>query len=272
VHDGAVRAVVVGPLLVFVTVSAAAQVESCGNQHEEDLAVVNRFIELVREGDRNGVADAMSFPLRRRYPLPSVSRAEFIERYGEIFDDEFVKVIVSSESDDCGRVGWRGLQLQNGLVWFTGRWVRAVNYESEFEKDERLRLIELEKRELHESLRKFHSPVLEWETCTFRVRIDRLDDGYRYAAWEVDMLHDSKPDLIIDNGEVEFHGSGGNHSFSFSNGEYKYVLDVELIGKGERPGELSVYRTDVKLIEEPIVSVGTESRYQALQKRLRNCS
>jgi hypothetical protein len=243
------------------------------HQNEDDVFIINRFIALVGDRDTNGLAEEIRFPLRRRYPLPSVSRDEFIGRYGEIFDDEFVRLIVSSGSQDCGRIGWRGLQLKNGLVWFTedGK-VWVVNYESEYERNERIRLIELERSELHNSLRQYHSPVLEWETCTYRIRIDRMEDGYRYAAWKVEMLHGSEPDLVISGGHVVVDGSGGNHSYTFSSGEYEYTLYVEIVGKGENPGVLRVYRTDVLLLEEPVVNIGTESRYQALQKRLRNCS
>ena len=273
--------------LLFGAVSLAAKVTSCGDPSAvspgDDLSIVNRFIESVRDGDKTRIAEIMSFPMRRRYPLPSISRDEFIARYEELFDDEFVRVIVSSDSEDCGRVGLRGFQLHDGLVWFgdDGRiWI--VNYESEFERQERIRLIELERSRLHESLREYRYPVLEWETCTHRIRIDGLEAGYRYAAWKIARLHDSEPDIVIDNGSYHAEGHGGNHAFYFSSGVYKYVVYVDA---KSGTGALEVYRTDLngyhdvryksedreRLLAAPIVNTGAESRYQALLTRLRNC-
>ena len=255
--------VLVGPLLLLGAGSLAAQVDSCYESPDDaadDVSIVNRFIEAVREGDETRLAEIIDFPLRRRYPLPYLSRSEFIARYDEILDDEFTRIIVSSNENDCGRIGWRGLQLHRGLVWFDEEGhVRGLNYESEFEKGERIRLIDLERSELHESLRKYHEPVLEWETCTYRIRIDsKVNDDYslryRYASWKVDRFHDSETDIIIDNGSRIWDGSGGNHHYEFQNGDYKYILSVLLIGKeGMPPGELAVYHGSEMLLSEPIV-------------------
>lgn len=89
-------------------------------------------------------------------------------------------------------------------------------------------------------------------------------------------------------------GSAGNHGYYFANGEYKYILYVN---KFSGPlGYLTVYRTNLNgyyevkypntylavlenesydhelLLTESIVNSGTESRYQALLNRLRECS
>ena len=232
------------------------------------------------------MAEQISFPLPRRYPLPSISRDEFIDRYEEIFDREFVRIIVSTGNGECGRTERRGLQLHDGLVWFSEDGsVGRVNYESEFEERERHRLIEMERLELHASLRSYREPVLEWETCSFRIRVDRLDGGYRYAAWRVDRLHDSEPDLVIANGTDNAEGTLGDHGFYFANGAYKYILFVDTASTVSA-GDLEVYRThlsgyhDVRyksadhelLFAEQIVNAGTESRNRALLNRLRECT
>ena len=250
--------------------------------------MVNRFIELVRKGDKTKLAQMIDFPLWRRYPLPSVSHEEFLARYEEIFDDDFITIITSTANSDCGRVGWRGLQLHRGLVWFTDGRVRRVNYQSRFEEQEKSRLINLEKDELHPTLREFHSPVLEWETCTYRLRIDRMTSMYpawkttfdsaepvpemffapdswrytrgyrysgrfRYAAWRVDRFHDSEPNIIIEDGELYAYITDDDDFFFFSNGEYKYVV---VISSEEHPdGVLEVYRTNF--------STSYEVRYEA---------
>ncbi|MDE0229597.1 MAG: hypothetical protein OXJ62_12170 [Spirochaetaceae bacterium] len=276
----------VGPLLLLGTLPVAAQVLSCAQQEEGDVLVVNRFISLLRDGDRHRLADLIRFPLPRRYPLPSISRGEFIDRYEEVFDDEFVRIIVSSGNGECGRMGWRGLQLHNGLVWFyDDGTIRNVNYESAVEERERYRLIDLERLGLHESLRDYQLPILEWETCSYRVRVDRVDGGYRYAAWNVARFHDSEPDIVIDKGTYNMEGTLGDHGYYFSNGEYKYILFVDTTSTVSA-GDLEVYRTplngyhDVRheskdhelLLAEQIVNTGTESRNEALLNRLRACT
>lgn len=285
---GAVWGVValVSPLLLLVTVPVAAQVESCVRQGRDDVAVVNRFIALVRDGEPGRLAEQISFPLRRKYPLPGISRDEFIDRYDEILDAPFAKLVVSSRNDDCGRTVSGGLQLHSGLVRFSedGR-ISSIDYESEFEERERHRLVELERRALHESLRAYHSPVLEWETCTHRVRVDRVDGGYRYAAWSVDQTHDEEPDLVVGNGTRNMEGTLGDHGYYFANGQYKYILFVDATSTVSA-GDLEVYRTrlddyyDVRyksedheiLLAAQIVNSGGESRFQALLNRLRMCS
>ena len=276
-------AVLAGLLLLLGTAPLAAQVDSCGHSggqqplESDDVSTANRFIEAVRDADIARLASIIDFPLRRPYPLPHLSHSEFIARYEDIFDDRFTRMVVSSSADDCGRIGWRGLQLHDGRIWFDDDGhVISVNYESEVERRERMRLIELEKRGLHESLRVYDAPILEWETCTYRIRIDSMvnDDytlRYRYASWKVERFHDSMPDIIIDNGSMIRQGTGGNHHYEFQNGDYRYVLYVERIGKGDSPGGLTVYR-DRNMLSETIVNIGTESRYQALQRRLRMCS
>ena len=205
-------AVLAGLLLLLGTAPLAAQVHSCVDGGDDDASIVNRFIEAVRNRDKDRLAGIIDFPLRRRYPLPYISRGEFLARYDEIFDDQFTTMIVSA--DECGRIGWGELQLQSGLVWFNdGGQVIYVDYESEIQSQERNALIEMERRELHESLREYSYPVLEWETSTYRIRIDYTGDakrhfpyhilalirlsgiwyphympseGYRYASWKVE--------------------------------------------------------------------------------------
>ena len=156
--------------------------------------------------------------------------------------------------------------MHNGLVWFDeSGMVGYIGYESDAERQERIRLVEVERNQLHYSLREYGYPILEWETCTYRIRIDRNGDGsYRYASWRVENSHASKPDIVVEGGEVCCGGSEGFHTaaFVFQNDEYKYVL-----GPGRQGHHLTVYRTDLTdprdilfsgevLLNEPVVSAG----------------
>ena len=115
--------------------------------------------------------------------------------------------------------------LDNGIVWIEsdGGKITAVNYQSDFEKKLKKDMIAKEKDNLHLSLKTFKSPTYKIKTKNYLIRIDKLTDyKYRYASWKINNLESSKPDLILNNGELKFEGSGGNHVITFSNGKYTY--------------------------------------------------
>lgn len=251
---------------------------------ETDAQVVARFVGAVRGEDVDLLTEIIHFPVPRPYPLPAVTRYEFHRRYEEIFDEEFLRKVAGAA--DYGRIGWRGLQLGAGLVWFddSGR-ARRINHTSAVERRERARLIELERGGLHESLRDYRAPILDAETCTHRFRIDAMEDGgrrVRYAAWDVDAHHGSPPDVVLyGTGRVE--GSMGEASYYFADGAYRYLVCCG--GEwGADDHRLNVYRAhqdgsredlshgDAELLlSEPIVKTAEQGRYRGLANRLREC-
>ena len=221
-------------------------------RHDDDvLEAVTRFMRTFRYGDREDLANHIRFPLRRGYPIPPIERDEFLSRYEEVFDQEITTFVSDSSPKD-----WRvdaydvvlwdrerriGVSLSYYAIPGTDvRWIAL----SEHERDERERLLHLrdtlrviERTQLHESLHEYQSPVLEWETASYRVRVDRLDNGeYRYAAWNSVESHFAEPDLIIDGGRHYFASCGtettrlfgyaGGEVYGFANGQYLYEVDA----------------------------------------------
>ena len=191
----------------------------------EDAYIVNRFIRSVTARDRTALAEIISFPIERNYPLPSIrTKEEFLANFEEVIGEEFTKTIAESDHYDCGRLGWRPLSIlradgRGPLVWFDDYGnVGRIWYETEIARRKRIRLVEIERNQLHPSLREYDYPVLEWETCTYRIRIDDLGDTFRYAAWGVDRLHNSKPDIVMNNGEDIVEGTIGDRYFLFQSG------------------------------------------------------
>lgn len=94
--------------------------------HEFILPVIAAF-----EGDdKAAIASLVYYPLKRRYPIPDIKdEAELINRFDEVFDDELTAVIASSSIDtDWDSVGWRGIMLNNGVMWVdTDGKIIAVN-------------------------------------------------------------------------------------------------------------------------------------------------
>jgi len=204
---------------------------------------VMSFINCIRNRDIKKLK--VDYPLRRTYPLLSIlNRTELLERYDEIFDEELIKMIVSSDlKSDWTQMGTRGIMLGNGILWLDlGGNLIAVNYESDKETIKRENIVERNRNSMHKSLADFTRPILTLETKKFRVRIDVVKGSYRYASWSIDSQISEKPDLILKDGILIPEGSGRNYRYEFSNGEYTYICSINTIGKYSHPAVLVIER------------------------------
>ncbi len=106
-------------------------------------------------------------------------------------------------------------------------------------------------------MREYKRPELMWQTEKFTIRIDELGDGrYRYASWAKGKALSDKPDLVLKNGTVRVEGTGGNHTFQFTSGPYRYECAVTVLGEqGMPPGELVVYQNEVAIMHQPVIKV-----------------
>ncbi|TAN40284.1 MAG: hypothetical protein EPN25_08195 [Nitrospirae bacterium] len=251
------KAVIVA-ILIFAIGSVSPQPVLCAEPERE--STVKRFIKVVESNDRTAIANLVSYPLHREVPLPRIDTPEqFLQRFDEVLDEELLKAIINSSiADDWAEVGWRGTMFKNGRLWLDadGK-ITAINYQTEKEKRARARLIEADKRDLHVSLQRYVEPVLEWKTNDYRIRIDRTGKGrYRYAAWPLQKTTSEKPDLVLDNGELFFDGSGGNHHYDFKNGAVLYRCTVNVIGADDTPsGYLEVYKNNKVILSQPVIEV-----------------
>jgi hypothetical protein len=71
--------------------------------HGSVLPVITAF----KTQDKTAIAAHIRYPLKRQYPLPDIkNEAEFINRFDEVFNDELVAVIGSSNiNTDWEKVG-----------------------------------------------------------------------------------------------------------------------------------------------------------------------
>lgn len=235
-------------VLLFVFNSSSAQ-----ELKKEHQAIVTTFVDYILHNDIDLLKTQITYPLKRAYPLPDVrNESEIKERYSEIFDDHLKQVIISSDiRKDWTSVGWRGIMLNNGIIWldYDGRLI-AINYQSDIETKKRNTLIETDKAAIHESIRNFKEPLLLITTEKFKIRIDELSSGkFRYVSWSSNREMSEKPDLIIENGSLKMDGSGGNHYYEFINGNYKYVCYLNILGTADRsPAILSVYKDNKEIL------------------------
>jgi hypothetical protein len=227
----------------------------------EDKESIKKFIGYIRNNRVDSIASEMDFPFGRQYPLPAIKdSADFIKRFSQIFDQYLIKTIIKSNlSEDWSHVGWRGLMLKSGDVWLDddGR-LMSVNYQSKYETELRQQIIKSEKATLHQSIREYSEPICILETDSFRIRIDKLENYiYRYTSWNKKAAINSKPDLILSDGEIEFDGSGGNHSYTFRSGEYKYKINIIVMGEtDESPALLCVYRNNELISKQEANFIG----------------
>lgn len=223
--------------------------------HQETIA---EFIGFFKTNDREKIADNVSYPLKREYPLPEIkNKAEFLKRFEEVFDARFVDMITKSDplkEDDWIAMGYRGIMMGTGSIWldYDGT-LLAVNYQSGYETKKMADLIVLEKKTLHPSISKFFKPVVILKTAKYRIRIDDMGQGqYRYASWKVNSAMNEKPDLVIENGEFFPDGSGGNHHFTFKNGKYIYECGITPLGEdGSPPAYITIYKGGKEILNEP---------------------
>ena len=216
---------------------------------------VQNFIETIKTKNKEKISKIVSYPLKREYPISEIkNKNELIKRFDEIFDDKLMSLIVKSKiKTDWSEMGWRGIMLLDGEVWLnsTGELI-AVNYQSQFEKKKKEELIAAQKNSLYESLRNFKSPVCILETSKYRIRIDDMgNEKFRYASWKFQQSMSEKPELVMLNGEVEFDGSGGNHSFIFKTGEYIYECGIVEMGEDDAPpAYISVRKGEKEILSQ----------------------
>ncbi len=222
---------------------------------KEDQKVVSDFINCFKLQEKEKLSNKFSFPLNREYPIPEIkNKQDFLNRYNEVFDDSLIKMIINSKpSRDWSSMESEGIMLLNGQLWLDeeGNLI-AVNYQSKAERKKRDELIEKEKIDLHESIQEFKKPVKILETAKYRIRIDKLgNENYRYASWPIQKKMSDKPDLVLENGKFIRDGSGGNHSYEFSNKDYTYECSIIVMGEeSSPPALLTIYKGEKEILSQ----------------------
>ena len=209
---------------------------------------IRKVINTIKGDSEKKIASLVKYPLAMSYPVPDINNEEeFIERFDEVFDEAILEKIASSSTDDWNTVGWRGIMFDNGMVWleYDGL-IKAVNYQSEKEKQIQKELIEKERTTLHISVQEFMQPLHHVYIDNDIVRVDKMpDDSFRLVIWK-DKDATQLPDLVISNGVIEFHGSGGGASYLFKDNNYTYDFGDPYIGSKADPAipYLEIYEGD----------------------------
>ncbi|QDP86614.1 hypothetical protein FNJ88_01410 [Chryseobacterium sp. SNU WT5] len=231
-----------------------------GHGQSDQLSVskinnIEKIINTFKENNIDIIASMVKYPLNREYPLPNINNREALKiRFNEVFDQELIERIAHSKVDQWSDVGWSGIMLDRGVLWIDsdGGQILAVNHQTDLERKLLEKLIAKDKESLAPSLRHFKSPVYKILTKRYLIRIDELNNSkYRYTSWKIGQNESSKPDLILNNGELVFEGSGGNHDIIFRNGNYEYEVSRNIIAeKGVAEISLVVKKNGVVILSQ----------------------
>ncbi|MBL8711258.1 MAG: hypothetical protein JNM12_00040 [Alphaproteobacteria bacterium] len=204
----------------FLTSSAFAQQISVEFKADEDAAI--KFQQALKNDDKKAVANLIYYPLERDYPLtPIKTPEEFVTHWDEFFDAKFTNEVLAAKPE---QIGWRGVQLVNGLVWFKDAKVYRIQYNtSTFEKIfEEAK--EKEGQSINSEARGYTNLLLTCETKSKRIRVQRHGDVIRYFVWKKGDSLTEKPELNL-VGDYLPDGNGGNGHYTFKNHDYSYVVE-----------------------------------------------
>lgn len=243
-------------VFIFLAILILTGTVSFGQDSElkkGQIQSIQKLIYTFKTSNKTKIAELIYYPLRREYPLKDVkNKNDFIQRFDEIFDKEFVAHILKSKTKDWSEVGWRGIMLDDGAIWIDDEGkITSVNYQSYKEKQLLANVIQTDKNQLPKSLQDFDKPLYLIFTKNYKIRIDQTAEGiYRYAAWKI-KNQKNEPDIIIKNGVLEFQGSGGNHIITFKNNDYIYTISINEIGTEDTPdATLEVSKQEKTILTE----------------------
>ena len=221
---------------------------------KNEIENIQKLINLFKTKNVDGISKIISYPLNREYPILSVkNEADLKKRFNQIFDKTIIDEISNSKIGQWSKVGYRGIMFDDGNLWIEsdGK-IIAINFESDFELNQRKSLINNDKKKLYSSLKSFNLPLYKFKTKNYLIRVDQLENGkYRYASWKIGKSESTKPDLILTNGELKFDGSGGNHTITFKKGEFNYKIYRRIIGEKDAAEiSLTVEQNDKVILQQ----------------------
>jgi hypothetical protein len=236
--------------LLLLNFHASAQVTN-----PNEIKIVQRFINCFNPVNKEQIAAMVEYPFERANPLPPIkNKQEFTARFDQIFDATFInKIRKSNLALDWSAMGYKGFMFDNGMLWLNedGK-LKSVHYQSNYERKLQVKLINDDKNNIYPSLRNYMSPALIMYTKDYLIRVDKTGEySYRYAAWKTGSKMNEKPDIVIKNGEIHFEGSGGNHGYKFTNGDYAYDCSINVLGAtAYPPADLYVYKGEKLILHQ----------------------
>jgi hypothetical protein len=216
---------------------------------------IKKFILLFKKNETEEIVKRISYPLVRDFPIPAIqNEVEMNTYFDEVFDESLKTEIAKSTPSDWSQVGWRGIMLNQGVVWLSddATTITGINYRSKKADERYSKLIEAQKAAVHTSISEFKRPIFSSITASYMIRIDETTEGvFRYVSWKEGQKQSEKPELVLNKGSVEYSGSGGNCVYIFRSGKYIYRVFRNVMGEGyDKAVTLSVEKEGMVILEE----------------------
>lgn len=216
---------------------------------------IKKFILLFKKNETEEIVKRISYPLVRDFPIPAIqNEVEMNTYFDEVFDESLKTEIAKSTPSDWSQVGWRGIMLNQGVVWLSddATTITGINYRSKKADERYSKLIEAQKAAVHTSISEFKRPIFSSITASYMIRIDETTEGvFRYVSWKAGQKQSEKPELVLNKGSVEYSGSGGNCVYIFRSGKYIYRVFRNVMGEGyDKAVTLSVEKEGMVILEE----------------------
>lgn len=216
---------------------------------------IKKFILLFKKNETEEIVKRISYPLVRDFPIPAIqNEVEMNTYFEEVFDESLKTEIAKSTPSDWSQVGWRGIMLNQGVVWLSddATTITGINYRSKKSDERYSKLIEAQKAAVHTSIAEFKRPIFTSITASYMIRIDETTEGvFRYVSWKAGQKQSEKPELVLNKGSVEYSGSGGNCVYIFRSGKYIYRVFRNVMGEGyDKAVTLSVEKEGMVILKE----------------------
>ena len=236
-------------LFLILSFTKPSMGEAQDASYANDYLAAKKFQQALRKNDRPAVANLVRFPLLNEKPLASIRNAhEFLARWDESFDATNTTALVAADAD---QMGWRGIALLNGTVWFEKGKISAINSQTAAYQKALQTAIKQDSDKLYISARGYDKVAFQCRTKNLYIRAQQHGDDLRYFAWKKGASLLTKPELELIGGKYDPQGTGGNYNLEFNNNGFTYSLMVGHYLCGEDCNDyLAVSQGDKQLSSE----------------------
>ena len=219
---------IVAAVVVF-GVSSRAYSSPDNEAYKADYECAHKLQEALKRNDKATIAHLISYPFEREKPLPSIkTEKDFLENWDDFFNTATISEIVDAEP---GEIGWRGVQIGGGNIWFRDGKIYRINMRTSTFKEKFDTVKKKEYATLYPSAQNYKRIRYVCDTVSHHIRIQEHEDGLHYFSWKNETSMSQKPELEL-NGDLKYDGTGGNIQYSFKNKEYSYeIYEVHTCGE-----------------------------------------
>lgn len=190
----------------------------------QEYKTAQAFLKALSLNDRFAIANMVSYPYPRPYPLSVIETpGQFVENWETFFDAGNIPVILT---DSYAMIGDKGLLFQTSGIWVQGHNIIPVVSSTGAKGFEAAKA--KEEKSVHMSVRGYTNVFKICETTEKRIRVQQKGEEIYYFSWPKTASFADTPDMVL-TGEGEFQGTMGGVIYTFKNADDTYVLDVPYV-------------------------------------------